>query len=382
MQNVLAKKLIKIIYMKFIGIKNKRALSITIVITIIVLGIFWQDRYSALIDKANDAIAGNWKIEEKISLDAGWVENSPQYSLEKRSYNTFLNWSYANRKGMTFGIIFASLILTLMTFMTYTRNTKNKYLLALEGIFLGAPLGVCSNCVAPITKSLLESGFKKITSLGAMLASPTLNIVILFMVFTIFPLHIALIKVLALLILVFILLPLFVKEDSIFVRLPVIEQPNFPESWVKSFLTFFKTFLAKLWYICSRTLPFMAMGGFLGALVSNLIDLKSLVASDSWQLLLGLAIFGTFLPVPMAFDVFLSESMMIVNTPLSSVTVLLTTLGTFSIFSFAIVWQTFGKKTALLLFMAVVILGFLSGLLVKHLNIQDKIPSYSTEIIK
>jgi uncharacterized membrane protein YraQ (UPF0718 family) len=84
----------------------------------------------------------------------------------------------------------------------------------------------------------------------------------------------------------------------------------------------------------------------------------------------------------MAFDVFLSESIMIVNAPLSSVTVLLTTLGTFSIFSFTIVWQTFGKKTALLLFIAVVLLGFLSGLLVKHLNIQHEIPSYSTEIIK
>ena len=70
--------------MIYIGIKNKRALSITIVITIIVLGIFWQDRYSALIDKANDAIAGNWKIEEKISLDAGWVENNSHNRYRKK----------------------------------------------------------------------------------------------------------------------------------------------------------------------------------------------------------------------------------------------------------------------------------------------------------
>jgi uncharacterized membrane protein YsdA (DUF1294 family) len=54
--------------MRNFQIINSRALTITLVFILFTFAIFWQDRYSALINKAHNAIAGDWKIEEKLSL--------------------------------------------------------------------------------------------------------------------------------------------------------------------------------------------------------------------------------------------------------------------------------------------------------------------------
>jgi uncharacterized membrane protein YraQ (UPF0718 family) len=365
--------------MKF---KNKKAFVITTIFIMLTLTVFWQDRYGALINKANSAIAGDWKIEEKISLDAGWVKNSPFYSWEKRSFYTFLNWTYANRKGMTFGVIFAALILTLFSFVQISSRPKNKYQATVYGLLLGTPLGVCSNCVAPISKSFFESGLQKTTALASMFASPTLNLVVLFIVFSIFPFPIALIKVAATFILILVILPFLVGEENITqVNNVNIYNKEIVENWQGAFITFLKKFTKRLWYVFSRTVPLMALGGLFGATISNIIDLNILASTDNYFSLFVLSIIGTFLPVPMAFDVFYSESLMTLNVPLSSVTTLLATLGTFSVFSFAIVWQTFGKKIAFKLFVAVVLLGFIAGSVVKILNIHTDSPTYSVQIL-
>jgi uncharacterized membrane protein YraQ (UPF0718 family) len=254
---------------------------------------------------------------------------------------------------------------------------------ALYGLIIGTPLGVCSNCVAPISKSFVESGMRKISALAAMIASPTLNVVVLFMVFNIFPLPVAIIKISETLILILIILPILIKkEDELIINNAKIAIRETKTSWATAFLTFWKVFLTKLWYIFSRTVPLMIAGGLLGSIIANLINLDLLASTDSYVSLLFLSALGTFLPVPMAFDVFLSESMMIANAPLSTVTVLLTTLGTFSIFSFSIVWQTFSKKIAINLFLAVILLGFISGSLIKILSIHTDVPTYTVEILK
>ena len=56
------------------------------------------------------------------------------------------------------------------------------------------PLGVCVNCAAPIAKGLYAGGARAETTLAAMIASPTLNIVVLTMLFGLFPFYMALTK--------------------------------------------------------------------------------------------------------------------------------------------------------------------------------------------
>ena len=83
------------------------------------------------------------------------------------------------------------------------RRFRNSFM----GMFVGTPLGVCVNCVAPIAKGMYEGGSKMETALAVMFSSPTLNIVVLTMLFSIFPFYMALMKLLATFILILIIVP-------------------------------------------------------------------------------------------------------------------------------------------------------------------------------
>ncbi len=71
----------------------------------------------------------------------------------------------------------------------------------------GVPLGVCSNCVAPIARGLYASGMGTESVLAAMFASPALNLVVLAMTFALFPLPIALLKLATVLFLILVFVP-------------------------------------------------------------------------------------------------------------------------------------------------------------------------------
>ena len=62
-------------------------------------------------------------------------------------------------------------------------------------VVVGAPLGVCVNCAAPIAKGLYSGGARAETTLSAMIASPTLNIVVLTMLLSILPLYLVVAKI-------------------------------------------------------------------------------------------------------------------------------------------------------------------------------------------
>ena len=82
-----------------------------------------------------------------------------------------LNWSYTNKEGMAFGVALATLILTFLR-MTSGRQSNNVLANTLKGTMLGAPLGVCVNCSAPIGKGMYKGGASMEASLATMLSSP------------------------------------------------------------------------------------------------------------------------------------------------------------------------------------------------------------------
>src|SRR5262249_54909062 len=105
-----------------------------------------------------------------------------------------LNWLYTNRQGMSFGILFGALVLTLLALVPQ-RGFRSRFLNSVMGMVIGAPLGVCANCAAPIGKGIHAAGGRVETMLAAMVSSPTLNVVLITMVFAMFPLYMAALKV-------------------------------------------------------------------------------------------------------------------------------------------------------------------------------------------
>ena len=254
--------------------------------------------------------------------------------------------------------------MTLFKYLPRYRS-RNRFLNSLYGLATGTPLGVCVNCVAPIAKAMYEGGRSIQTSLAVLFSSPTLNIIVLTMLFTLFPFYLALIKLAFTLFLILVIVPFISHkektQDPLACAIP--DAPIiYSESWGVALIGILKDYWNSFAYIVIRTVPLMFVAGFLGALVSHVWDPNTLIGTQpSIWAVVAIGIFGTFLPMPIAFDVMLAQSLFAANVPIVVVMTLLFTLGTFSVYSGFIIWRTFDFKLAVLLFAIVTALGVGAG---------------------
>lgn len=335
---------------------------VILLLFVVAVGIlFWTvSRYPALSNKA--ALSGTDAFDDPLTHQAHFAvpDSAPLYT---RVFYTSLNWYETNWRGMAFGLVLAAAFLTLLSYFpkkSSDRRFKNSFM----GMLLGTPLGVCVNCVAPIAKSIYEAGSKMELALSVMFSSPTLNIVVLTMMFSIFPLHMALLKLGGTFVLVLLIVPFISKnqptskkiiepeEDSICVL-----ETNL-ETWPAAFATACSDYWKSFKYILIRTGPLMLLAGFLGALLSHVWSFEKLIGVPvNFYNLAFISLMGTFLPLPIAFDIMLSQALMMSGLSIGLVMTLLFTLGTFSIYSALIIAQTFSLKLAVQLYLIVCVLG-------------------------
>jgi len=95
---------------------------------------------------------------------------------------------------------------------------------------------------------------------------------------------------------------------------------------------------------------------------NNDIPAQSIPGNVTVMGIVLVAIAGTFLPVPMAFDVAIAFILMVRGVPLPYVVTLLCTLGAFSIYSVLILGRTMSWRIAASLFGAVMLLGIAAGI--------------------
>jgi uncharacterized membrane protein YraQ (UPF0718 family) len=333
-----------------------RAIPITqiVVVTLLALAMasyFWVDsRYPALLKKLHAGHAV--KVSAPITFDAV-LPVQTNLSLPVRIVRTTGNWLYANRIGMSFGIGFGAALLTLLPMFT-RRRFKSSAGNTLLGVFAGAPLGVCANCVAPIGRGLAQAGASPNTVLATMISSPTLNVVVLAMSFSLFPLPVAMTK-LATVVALLALVPWLAPKPVVDV---VCEVPSENSSAASAVLLFLKN-LGKMILV---TVPLMIVAALLGATAAELLPAASLGVHVTVLGILAVALIGTFLPVPMAFDVAVAYVLMSRGVPLAYIVTLLCTLGVFSIYSALILGKTLSWKSAAKMYGTVVILGILAGM--------------------
>ena len=330
---------------------------------------FWTgSRYPQLDQKA--MMAGSAGLEP-LGFNTVFVIEDDD-ALYMKILKGTVNWGKTNQRGMTFGILFAAALLTMISLFK-RKSFEGSWSNSALGVLIGTPLGVCVNCAAPIAKGLHSSGLRVETTLAAMISSPTLNVIVLAMVFSLFPFHMAVMKVAATLVFLLVLIPLMSKyifkqevsesaqraiagatgnTDSKFMALdaPV---PNDEEiaTWPKAFLWVLKAFPRNLWYIIKTTLPLMVLAGFLGTLAVNIVpmdQLSNLFPTGSvLMILLGLsvaALIGVFMPVPITFDVIIVSVLMATGMPVMYGMTLLFTLGIYSIYSYMIVATSISRK--------------------------------------
>jgi uncharacterized membrane protein YraQ (UPF0718 family) len=338
------------------------------VLIVLVVAFFWLwSRYPAIDEKA--AMAGDTLLEDVLSFEAKLPVRDTDPLWQQIAFST-LNWSYTNKEGMTFGVVLAALILTFLR-LTPRKPSGNVFLNSLKGTLLGAPLGVCVNCATPISKGMYRAGASMETSLATLLSSPTLNIIVIAMTFSLFPLYMAVAKVVIALVLLLFVLPLLVaylfrpeprSSMSAIGAMFRVETERHGDTWAKALISTGRELAKSFWYIVVRTVPLMLLAGFLGVTVATLVPLEALA---DWEAtlpnLLFVALVGTFLPVPIAFDVVVVQALLLAGLRPEFAMVLLVTLGSYSIYPVLILWNTMPRRVAVVLFLAVALLGVGSG---------------------
>ncbi len=337
----------------------------------VLAALFWTgSRYPALDEKA--MMSGAIQLEDPLSFDAVVPIAATMSTLEKIGYST-LNWLNTNKKGMTFGVLFAATFLTLMGTLKH-RSFQGGLANAALGLVIGTPLGVCVNCAAPIARGMHAGGLRAETTLAAMMASPTLNVVVLTLALSLLPFYMVVVKVAAALFIILVMVPLVVRLLSEGTRDPAPNIPA-PQSWSAEELGqptseplhvalwgVARSFAQNLWFIIRLTVPLMFLAGFLGAVAITLLpgDLITTLPYSFGALVLIAAV-GLFLPVPIAFDVVVVGVLLAAGLAHGYAMALLITLGSFSIYSAFIVHQSMGRRAALLMAGAVLIVSIVAG---------------------
>ncbi len=341
-----------------------------IILLIFLIGVatsFWLvSRYPALDSKA--ALSGMEAFEDPLTHEAHF--HAPRNAnLIIRVVYTTLNWYETNWRGMAFGLALAAGFYTLLKYIP-RQSSDRRFRNSFMGMFVGTPLGVCVNCVAPIAKGMYEAGSKMETALAVMFSSPTLNIIVITMLFSIFPFYMAVMKLLATFILILIIVPLISEKTRTTLENQVSEidldtvcdLDEKPEPWGRAFQSVSSDYWKSLRYIFTRTVPLMLLAGLVGALASHLWSFDKLIGVPVNLVNLSLLSFmGTLMPLPIAFDLMLAQAMMMSGLSPAFVTTLVFTFGTFSIYSALIVYRTFSFFLAVKLFLIVVAIGILLG---------------------
>jgi len=354
-----------------------------ILIIILVLGIavsFWTgSRYPQLNTKA---LMGADSPSMGISFDVVKEVQPEDSILEKVVYNT-INWMDTNKKGMTFGFLFGAAFILLFSLLKDI-DIKNRFLNTAIGSIIGAPLGVCVNCAAPIAKGMKDAGAKSETALATMITSPTMNIIVLSMLFAFLPIYMVWLKIGFTLALIFIVIPLvanlFKEKSPVIPKNSTVPIPAFnlendpsekllPHTWMEALGWTFKSYLKSLWFIIKTTLPLMILAGLLGNLLISILPLEDLVdlvknlsSTEKVVYMMAIALFATFLPVPIAFDVIITTILWSAGLHTRFAMILLFCLGTYSIYSSFVVAKSFSFKLAVLLFFVVAVFGFTAGI--------------------
>lgn len=325
-------------------------------LSLLILLIFWSEqRYPALLKKLHAGSAV--KVAGPVSFDT-LLKVEPHMAARARVARTTVNWLYTNRFGMYFALPFGAAMMTLLASTATPKRFSSAAGNVLCGAVAGAPLGVCTNCATPVAQSLLMGGASTRMTVAAMISSPSFNPVVIAMVFVLFPLPIAALRVMAPALLLA-GLPWLVPEAR--ARALGLGMPALVPALQARLLQFGKTFLRNLLRLTLWTLPWMLLAAVLGALAAELIPAYGTHLAVSLFGVLAVAVLGTLLPVPMALDVALAFVLYHAGVPVVYVAVLLCTLGPVSIYSLTALAQQLGRRTSLRLAGATAGIGVLAG---------------------
>lgn len=353
---------------------------------------FWSgSRYPSLQGKASadpdDALA------TPLGFEQHFAEPGAHEPIKHVLWSA-LEWAVTNKQGMTFGLLLAAALLTLIPLVR--GSLGGRFAGSLQGALLGAPLGVCVNCAAPIGQAMLKGGSRVEVALATMFASPSFNVIVLGILLSLFPLYLVALKLAASVLMVLAIVPVlghlaerpgWRRPPRAPARLPGLRAFQWLESalgasdkallsaqgeqakgWGHAVLWVLIRYPVNLWTVIRLALPLMLLAGLIGAALAELLPwgmIAQMAQVEGWApnvaLLLGVALFGVILPVPIAFDVIICAVLWDVGVPPHLIAALLVTLGLYSVYPFSLLGTTLSWRLAASAGVAVLLLGVGAG---------------------
>ena len=349
---------------------DKKGFLFSLAILVLVSFVFWtQSRFPALDEKAQ---MGQRTNISALAFETVFPLSAEQGHVERIAYHA-INWAYTNWQGMTFGILFATAFLGLLSFLRFPQVSRtNHFLSALKGSLLGVPLGVCANCSTPVAFGMYRSGLPIASAVSMLSSSPTLNIVVLTMSFTLLPFEIVAIKYLFVLIFILLVVPLLVtlignvknRSGENVSSLEGVCSLNADVTWAEVVSSGVKKYLIDLKFIVINTLPFMILAGALAAVLVEFLPIEAFTGADwSFGGIIVASLIAALFPVPIAFDVIISVGLLAMGVSSAYVAAIFFSLGVFSIYPALMVARDLSIKLSLGLMLSVVLLGVLSAYL-------------------
>ncbi len=345
---------------------------------------FWlTSRYPALSEKA--LIAGEVEAAGRVGFDTV-VTVSPGDPLVWRVLGNAVNWLWVNRQGMAFGIAFGAVMLTVLSLVkrrSFRSATANTAL----GVVIGAPLGVCVNCAAPISHAMRRGGARAETALAAMFSSPTYNVVVVSIALSLLPGYMVVMKLGLTMVFILLAVPRLARQvpatspapptsrlarrlwgeplgENFDVGTPTDDDASADHHGVgRSVAWVAAATVRNLWEVARIAVPLMLLAAFVGSFIVTVLPFDEMIEYLPSERVISIvaalvlvSIVGLILPMPIAFDVVLAGSLWAAGLPPRYVMALFFTLGIYSIYSALIVGAVFSRQVAWLL--AVVLLGF------------------------
>jgi uncharacterized protein len=211
------------------------------------------------------------------------------------------NYVLAIWPALVFGLLIAAAIRAFVSPLLIVRLLNERSLLSqIRGGLAGAPLMLCSCCVAPVFTTVAETSMRLGPAIGLMLASPSLNPAALVLTTTLFEPRIAAVRVLLAIVAVLAIGPIAERVSGRW-------QPNIPavlnntseESGEESPL---RVFLRSLGVVSIRTVPLVLIGVLLSMLIVQFLP-RTIFQSPGANIAVILLI--ATISVPLALPTFL-----------------------------------------------------------------------------
>lgn len=341
-----------------------------IIFAVIILGLFWfGSRYPQLLEKAAHI---NTLTPHSFINSMELIPMATQHGFLPRVFASFINWIWSMKIGMTFGLAMGALLHTLFEFYP-PKLTGNIYLNTLKGILIGAPAGVCVNCAVPVACGITRSKNKIETALGFMFSSPTLNFLVVSMVFTSLPLTYGLIHYSLIAVMLLVIVPLLVWLYRKQQPSPVEEtgacaidlKDTFcKETLLESFNGVLRTYGKNLVNLIKFAVPMMLVAAVISSFAVELIPFQIIFGHVSFIGLVITALVTVLLPVPIALEVIVAHHLFVNHVPAPYVMLFLFTLGTYSMLPMIYLWKEVSKTLSISLYFIFAFLGIISAYLI------------------